>query len=245
MGSGAGPGVRSSASGAGAWGPGSTLAVRVKRSAVSLLGPRLGSWSGVEDLGRGLLFASRALGRGPGSGILSRGLGPCPGLGSEVPSLGSGAGPASPGLCAGPGSAGRSPSPPAQRAGGAARTKAARVLQWVWVLVLCSGGRRVLGVPFLATLKLGFGNDTRKKGGDEMRKRGLAGRGQRVDAGGWCQADAKSCWEDQNNDSRLFSFLSRSKRQPYCEPFLVFSLARCGSCVGASGRGGGLGSARG
>lgn len=219
MGSGAGPGVRSSASGAGAWGPGSTPAVRVKRSAVSLLGPRLGSWSGVEDLGRGLRFASRALGRGPGSGILSRGLGPCPGLGSEVPSLGSGAGPASPGLCAGPGSAGRGPSPPAQRAGGAARTKAARVLQWVWVLVLCSGGRRVLGAPFLATLKLGFGNDTRKKGGDEMRKRGLGPGASRWTLGVGVRQTRKAAGRIKTTILGYFRFYRKVRGSPIASLF--------------------------
>lgn len=184
-------------SGAGAWGPEFSLrgrglgsGVHACRPSNAVRGQRFGSQVGVLVGGRGSGSGSavRVPGPGSGSGILNAesGSGPVSWVGARGSEPRVRTRPGLPGLCAGPGSAGRRPSPPlpsAQRAGGAARTKAARVLQWVWVLVLCSGGRRVLGAPFLATLKLGFGNDTRKKGGDEMRKRGRApgaGRWARV-----------------------------------------------------------------
>lgn len=152
--------------------------------------------------------------------MLSRGLGPCPGLGSEVPSLGSGPGPASPGCARGRGlQAGAPPLPSAQRAGGAARTKAARVLQWVWVLVLCSGGRRVLGAPFLATLKLGFGNDTRKKGGDEMRKRGPGPGGRPVGTGVGLRQTQKTAGRIKTTILGYFRFYRKVRGSPIASLF--------------------------
>lgn len=219
---GPGPGIRSSASGAGAWGPGSTPAVRVMRSVVSLLGRRLGSRSGVEDMGRA---CGPCPGRGSGSGSLNTesGSGPVSWAGVRGPALGQE--PARPprGRARGRGlQAGPLPAPPAQRAGGAARTKAARVLQWVWVLVLYSGGRRVLGAPFLVALKLGFGNDTRKKGGDEMRKRGPGRQGPPVDMGVGFRPTQKAAGGIKTTILAYFRFYRKVRGSPTASLFSFF-----------------------